>query len=177
MSTKIPPHSVHRCISLIDTVSFDMLAKFVDHHNDLIRSDNSPISVIISTEGGDMYAALAIYDLIQTSPVEIVTYGLGSVMSAGCLILSAGHKRYLYPNTFIMDHEGSFELPEGRPGDLKSHYEHTLQLHEVFDKALSKSTKKAVEDITSDFKNKTVFMTAKQAVDYGLADGIVGQDE
>ena len=70
----------------------------------LETKSNEPITVFISTTGGDCYAGLALYDALCASPCEIITVGMGRVMSMGTILLLAGDKRLAYPNTSFLWH-------------------------------------------------------------------------
>lgn len=72
-----------------------------------LSSSTKPISIVISSGGGNISHGIALYDYIQACPCRIDTYAVGAVESIALLILVAGDKRYAYANTRFMAHEGS----------------------------------------------------------------------
>ena len=137
---------------------------------------DSPIKIIINTPGGSWSHGMAIFDMIKSlrSPVEML--GIGQVMSMGTIILQAGVKRYLTPNTTFMIHDGSTTL-NGSVKTVQAWVKNEEKvLHNMYSIYLSqikkkhpKFTFKQVEDMCS----TDCIMSAREAVDLGLADGIV----
>lgn len=94
-----------------------------------------PITLIINTNGGSVYDGLALYDVLRSSPCEIVTVGMGKVMSMGCDLILAGDVKRAYPNTSFMWHTMSsetygkiFEL-EGGVKEAQRLYDRTLNIY------------------------------------------------
>ena len=74
------------------------------------REGDGPVIVRINSEGGEVYAALAIVGRLTSSPIEIITEGYGPVMSAATLILACGNKRRLSKYAWFMHHESTVKL-------------------------------------------------------------------
>lgn len=170
-----PPHNPARSILLIGEISPTTTAHMFEKITEYSQSSSDPICVVLSTEGGSVYDAFAMYDLIRTSPVPIWTYGLGCVMSAGTLVLAAGHKRMLYPNCWLMDHEASFSEASQKGSELRAAIEHNEDLTERMYVLYSKHTKQSISKLKDDFVKKTVYFSAEEALEYGFVDGIVGK--
>ena len=136
-----------------------------------------PFELIISTPGGTAVDMFSIYDVMRQveEKCEIHTYGLGRVMSAGVVLLAAGTKgkRKIGANCRVMihsvigGHHGSIE-------NLENEMEEVRWIQEQYNKALCAET-----DLTPRIlkkllaRNVNVYLTAQEAVEYGIADIIV----
>ena len=89
------------------------------------------IEVVISSPGGSLYDALAIYDVIRQLDVPVTTKAYGRAMSAATLVLIAGDKRIITPYTQIMVHPGSGNL-EGNPEELNAGARHVKHIQNKF---------------------------------------------
>jgi len=172
--TQFPPHNPSRSILLIGEVGPSTTSQLFERIAELAQQNDDPICVVISTEGGSVYDAFAIYDLIKLSPIPIWTYGLGCVMSAGTLILAAGAKRMLYPNCWLMDHEATFPEVAQKSSELKAARRHSEDISEKMYQLYADCTGNSVEKLKEDFTKKTVYFSAEEAKSYGFVDGIVG---
>ena len=136
-----------------------------------------PFELIISTPGGTAVDMFSIYDMMRQiqDDCEIHTYGLGRVMSAGVILLAAGTKgkRKIRANCRVMihsvigGHHGSIE-------NLENEMEEVRWIQQQYNKALCDETHltpKLLKRLLS--KNVNVYLTAQEAVDYGIADIIV----
>ena len=133
---------------------------------------SSPIHVVIDSNGGDIYSALSIYDLIKCSPCVVFTIGKRLVMSAAVLLLAGGQKgqRLVYPNTQVMIHGGSIGV-YGKEVDAEDSFVHLKGISPTFDKLLCKNTKltnKRLDDMKA--SGRDFYFTAKEAVEVGIAD-------
>jgi ATP-dependent Clp endopeptidase proteolytic subunit ClpP len=136
-----------------------------------------PIDFYISTWGGDARGMFAIYDIMRTvrEACDIKTYGLGKVMSAGVLLLAAGTKgqRKIGKNCRIMLHSIRGDQ-WGALHNLENEMEEMRWIQEQHIEALVQET-----DITKRHLKKlldrkvNVYLDAKEAVEYGIADIIV----
>ncbi len=99
------------------------------------QNPDLPVTLIINTIGGSVYDGLALYDVLRASPCQIITIGIGKVMSMGCDLLLAGDVKKAYPNTTFMWHTMSsetvgklFEL-EGGMKEAQRVYDQTLEIY------------------------------------------------
>lgn len=174
---RVPPHNPKRSILLFGEVDTDMTKHLAEQIAVLLKEDDkTPICVVVNTEGGGVYESFAMHDLIRACPVPIHTYGLGTVMSAGTIILAAGRKRYAYPNCWIMAHEPWFVGSELRAGELKADLMHNEKLSMVFYGLYSKYCQKPVDIIENDLNGRTIYFNAGEAKKYGFVDDIVDID-
>lgn len=158
-------------ILLSDTVSeymYDTLLKGLAVLNQ--AADTKEITIILNTGGGDLYQALAIYDLIKKNkyPVDIVCQGL--CMSAGTLILQAARKRISDPHCQHMVHYG-YEWSGGEARTARRANEHYQKLEETVCKIYANRTKQTIEKMDA-LLDRDTFMTAQEALDVGLIDEI-----
>ena len=136
-----------------------------------------PIEIIVSTNGGNADDMFAIYDAMRyiREEVEIETFGLGKVMSAGTLILAAGTKgkRKIGRHCRVMIHSvigGSV----GPMHQLDNEMKEVKAIQEAYIKAICEETNLTERKLRSLLKKKVnIYLTAEEAVEHGFADIIV----
>jgi len=133
-----------------------------------------PIELFISSYGGTIYDALALYDIINTIRCPIHTFGYGKVMSAAPLLLAAGDKdcRWVAANVTLMHHDWSEEI-EGRGEKLKADVKHSEALGKRWTELLanhSNQTFKWWNDRAK--KSADFYFGADEAIEWGIADAI-----
>ena len=131
------------------------------------------ISFYINSPGGSVTAGMAIYDTMQFVKCDVSTICLGMAASMGAFLLAAGTKgkRYALPHSEIMIHQplgGS----KGQVSDILIQTELLLRTRQTLNELLAANTGKTVEEIARDTERDN-FMTAKQALEYGLIDKII----
>ena len=131
------------------------------------------ISFYINSPGGSVTAGMAIYDTMQFVKCDVSTICLGMAASMGAFLLAAGAKgkRIALPHSEIMIHQplgGS----KGQVSDVLIHTNLLLRTRATLNELLSKNTGKSVEEIARDTERDN-FMTAEQALEYGLIDKII----
>ena len=137
---------------------------------------NDPIELVISTTGGSAHDMFTLYDTMRLirEECEIVTVGLGKVMSAGVLLLAAGTKgtRKIGKNCRVMIH-GVIGGHVGSIHNLENEMDEVRWMQEQYISALVSET-----DMTKRFLKKliqrkvNVYLTAEEAVQYGIADEV-----
>lgn len=163
-----------RRIVVSGSIKEDTGAQFLEQMTALEYSDHTkPITVYVDTYGGSVDAALLMYDVIKTCSCPINTVGMGKVMSAGVLLLAAGDKgyRYISPNTRVMIHEVSSGV-RGTVSEMDNAINESRRLQEVYIKILAKNTGKSLSQIKKDI-TVDKFMTAQEAIKYGIADKVL----
>jgi ATP-dependent Clp protease protease subunit len=135
------------------------------------------INIYINSPGGSVYAGLAIYDTMQFIKPDVVTTCVGIAMSMGALILAGGKKgkRFSLPNAKILIHQlsGGFQGPAA---DIEIHAREALSLRTRLDEILAEHTGQTLEKVSSD-TDRDYFMTAGEALDYGLIDEVISHRE
>ena len=131
------------------------------------------ISLYINSPGGEVYAGLAIYDTMQFIRPAVQTICFGMAMSMAAVLLAAGApgKRLALPNTKVMIHQGSAGF-QGQPTDIEIHAREVLDLRRRMDEVLAHHTGRTIDEIHLDTERDR-FMSADEARDYGLVDGVV----
>jgi len=131
------------------------------------------IKIYVNSPGGSVSAGLAIYDTMQYVKPDVSTICVGMAGSMAAIILAGGAsgKRLALPNSEIMIHQ-VMGGAEGQATDVKIRAEHILKVKEKLDKILVKHTNKTLTQIEKD-TDRDKFMSADEAVDYGLIDKII----
>ena len=131
------------------------------------------ISIYINSPGGSVSAGLAIYDTMQYIKSPVSTICVGRAASMGAFLLAAGEKgkRYALPNADVMIHQ-PLGGTQGQASDIKIQAEKILQTRELLNKILAERTGQDLERISLD-TDRDYYMSAKEAVDYGLIDKII----
>ncbi|MDY4047342.1 ATP-dependent Clp endopeptidase proteolytic subunit ClpP [Negativibacillus massiliensis] len=137
------------------------------------QDPDKEISLYINSPGGSVTAGLAIYDTIQYIKCDVSTICMGMAASMGAFLLSAGTKgkRLALPNSTIMIHQPSGGA-QGQATDMRIHTEWILDTKKRLNKMLSEATGQPLEVIERDTERDN-FMTARQALEYGLIDKII----
>ncbi len=131
------------------------------------------ISFYINSPGGSVTAGMAIYDTMQFVKCDVTTICIGMAASMGAFLLAAGTKgkRLALPHSEIMIHQPSGGA-QGQCSDIKIRADLMLRTRDTLNKILSERTGKPIETIERDTERDN-FMTATQALEYGLIDRII----
>ena len=153
----------------------DDVANIIEAQLLFLESQDSErdIQIYLNTPGGYVHAGLGIYDTMQFVKCDVSTICLGMAASMGAFLLAAGAKgkRIALPHSEIMIHQplgGS----QGQVSDVLIHTELLLRTRATLNELLAQNTGKTVEEIARDTERDN-FMTAKQALEYGLIDKII----
>lgn len=137
------------------------------------QDKKSDIKLYLNTPGGMVTAGMAIYDTIQhvASPVSTICVGIAASM--GAVLLAAGEKgkRFILPNAEVMLHQ-VMGGAEGQASDVKIRAEHILKIKDRLNKILASHTGQPIKKIESD-TDRDYYMSAEEAVKYGLVDKII----
>ncbi len=167
-----------RIIFLLGEVE-DHMANLVVAQLLFLESENpeKDISLYINSPGGVVTAGLAIYDTMQFIKPDVSTLCIGQAASAAALLLCAGAdgKRFCLPNSRVMIHQplGGYR---GQATDIEIHARETLAVRERLNSIMAKHTKKTPDQIMRDTERDN-FMSATQAVEYGLVDKVLHDRE
>ncbi|ABR36112.1 ATP-dependent Clp endopeptidase proteolytic subunit ClpP [Clostridium beijerinckii] len=165
-----------RIIMLSDQVS-DSTASIITSQLLFLESENpdGDIHFYINSPGGSITAGMAIYDTMQYIKPDVSTICLGLAASMGSFLLAAGApgKRYALPNSEILIHQPSVHGGfQGQATDIRIHTEWLLKTKNKINKIYSEKTKKPIEEIERDME-RDYFMSAKEALSYGIIDKIL----
>jgi ATP-dependent Clp protease protease subunit len=133
----------------------------------------APIQMYISSPGGVVYAGMGIYDTMKMIPNQISTVAVGFTASFGTVLLTAGTKghRYALPNATIHMHQ-PLGGAQGQASDIEIQANEILRLKKRLNEILFESTGQPIEKIVQD-TNRDLYLTAPDAVTYGLVDHIL----
>lgn len=140
-----------------------------------LESDNpdKDIYLYINSPGGAVTAGMAIYDTMRFIKPDVSTVCMGQAASMGAFLLAGGAqgKRFCLPNSRVMIHQplGGFQ---GQASDFEIHARQILDIKERLNRMLAENTGKPYEQVAQD-TDRDYFMSAQQAVDYGVVDGIL----
>ncbi len=131
------------------------------------------INLYINSPGGSITAGMAIYDTMQYIKCDVSTICVGLAASMGAFLLAAGAKgkRKCLPNSEILIHQ-PLGGAQGQATDIKIQAERIIQIKQTLNRILSERTGQSIEKITADTE-RDKFMTAQQALEYGLIDVII----
>ncbi len=131
------------------------------------------IHLYINSPGGMVTAGFAIYDTMQYIKCDVSTTCIGLAASMGAFLLAGGAKgkRYATPNAEIMIHQPSGGA-KGQATDIQIVAENILQTKKRLNEILSENTGQPYEVIAEDTERDN-YMTAEEAVKYGLIDSII----
>ena len=138
---------------------------------------DADVQLYVNSPGGSISAGMAIYDTMQFITYDVATYCIGQCASMGAVLLTAGakEKRYALPNSRIMIHQPLAGM-EGTAEDILIHAKELKRIKQRMNQILLKHTGRELEQIESD-TDRDRFMTASEAMEYGLIDQVVDRME
>ena len=144
------------------------------------QDPDKDINLYINSPGGSISAGMAIYDTMQFVKCDVATTCIGMAASMGAFLLSSGAKgkRFALPNSEIMIHQpliggGGFQ---GQATDIRIRSEWLQRTKDKMNRMLAENTGKPLEQVQQDTERDN-FMTAEEAVAYGLVDKIITHHE
>jgi ATP-dependent Clp protease protease subunit len=131
------------------------------------------IYLYINSPGGVVTAGMSIYDTMNYIKPDVVTICMGQAASMGAFLLSSGEKgkRFALPHARIMIHQ-PLGGAQGQATDIEIHAKEILRMKKELNSILAKNTGQSVRKITADTERDN-FMSAKEAVEYGLIDKVL----
>ena len=134
---------------------------------------NKDISLYINSPGGSVTAGMAIYDTMQYIKCDVSTICLGMAASMGAFLLAGGTKgkRFALPNAEVMIHQPSGGA-KGQATDIQITAENILKTKKKLNEILAANTGKTYEQVAADTE-RDYYMSAEEALAYGLIDGVI----
>ena len=166
-------------------IEFSMAGHFIKNLNILMSRNTDPILIHMKTCGGYWEEGMAIYDAIASCPNKTTILNYNHARSMSSIIFQAANKRVMMPHSTFMFHEGDVAF-SGTPKMLRSfHSQEAVALDIMLDiyaesmKKKGKMSKSRPDTIrrwlvTQMDKKEDVFLSAKEAVEYGFADEVFG---
>lgn len=133
------------------------------------------ITFYINSQGGSIYDGMAIYDTMRFVKCDIQTVGVGMQASMGAILLSSGTKgkRLLLPHSKVMIHQPTSGT-KGRITDMEIDLKEGLKAKKLLNEILAKNTGQKLSKIEIDVE-RDYWMSAEEAVEYGLADKVISK--
>ena len=153
-----------------DTVANTVIAQLLFLES---QKDDEDIYLYINSPGGVVTAGLAIYDTMQFIKPDVVTICIGQAASMAAVLLAAGTKgkRFSLPHSRIIIHQPIGGI-HGQARDIEIHAKEILRIKQTLNEILSKHTNQPIEKIEQD-TDRDNFMTAEEALKYGIIDKII----
>ena len=136
---------------------------------------NEDIFLYINSPGGSITSGMSIYDTMNFIKSKVITIGIGMTASMAAFLLSSGNIRYALPNTEVMIHQ-PLGGAQGQATDIKIAAERIIKLKEKLNQILAKNTNQPLEKIYNDTERDN-FLSANEALEYGLIDKIIEKNE
>ena len=137
------------------------------------QDPSKDISLYINSPGGSVTAGMSIFDTMQYIKCDVSTICMGMAASMGAFLLAAGAKgkRLSLPNSDIMIHQPSGGA-QGQATDIMIHADHIIRTKKKLNTILAERTGQPYDVIAKDTERDN-FMTAQEALEYGLIDKII----
>jgi ATP-dependent Clp protease protease subunit len=165
---------VDRIVMLSDEVN-DVTASLVIAQMLFLEMQDADqdISFYINSPGGSITSGLAIYDTMNYIKCDVSTICVGMAASMGAFLLSSGAKgkRFALPNSEIMIHQPLGGM-QGQATDIKIQADRIIQVKRKLNEILAKNCGRPVEDLERDTERDN-FMTAEEALAYGIVDKVI----
>ena len=162
-------------IIFIGTEINDQVANAVVAQLIFLRAEDpkKDISIYINSPGGVISSGLAIYDTIRFLGIDVNTYCIGQAASMAALLLCAGSKgkRFALPNSRIMLHQPYGGIT-GSSADIHIQAKEIIRNKYLLSEIIAEHTKQPLEKVIDD-SERDFFMSANQALNYGLIDKVV----
>ncbi|MFC1676276.1 ClpP family protease [Planctomycetota bacterium] len=168
----------NRIVFLIGEISYaratEVIMKMLYLDN---KKPGSEISLYVNSPGGSVDDTMAIYDTMRFVSSPISTYCIGRAQSGAAVILAAGAKgkRHSLPHAKVMLHQ-PWGGVTGQASDIKIQAEEILKAKDVINELLSKHTGQPIEKIAAETERDR-YMTAEEALEYGLIDEVLHEPE
>ena len=155
-------------VDLIRTIC-NVLLKWEIEDKDIPIKKRVPIKMQIATVGGDISIGLFLIEIMESMTTPIITIVTGATYSMGSLIACAGHKRYMFKSGTLLHHYGR------STADSISLEEYIKKLQDKANDIVCKHSKLTKEEYVIKIREEW-YMFADEAKQYGLIDGIIGED-
>jgi len=138
------------------------------------EDSSKPIYLYINSPGGSVTAGLAIYDTIQYVKSDVVTICVGLAASMGAFLLGAGTKgkRLALPHSRIMIHQPLGGTSQRQASDIEIEAREILRIKDMLNQSMADMTGQELAKIEKD-TDRDYFMSAAEAVEYGLIDRVI----
>ena len=158
----------------IDESLVDMSMQIIQWNSedkDKNQEDKIPIKIYINSNGGCLTSVMNFINLIKLSKTPVYTIAMAKAYSSGGLLLMAGHKRFVFPDTTCLIHNGSTGA-YGDTGKVMDNLEFTQKLEERVKKYILSNTKISIKQYEKNYR-RDWWLFAEECIDIGVADVII----
>jgi len=157
----------------------DMLSNLVVSQLLFLENENpeAPIQLFINSPGGSVTSGLAIFDTMNFIKPAVHTFCMGQAASMGAFLLGAGEPghRYILPSARVMIHQPLISGGlSGQATDIEIHAREIIKMREQLERVIAQYTGKTLEQVHLDCERDR-YMSAQEAVEYGMVDQIVAK--
>lgn len=143
----------------------------------LAAKNSDPITVYLSTFGGDVYSSFAMYDAIRLCPTHVTVRVYGKAMSAGTFILQAADHRVATASSRLMIHHGTLYIGESTHTGLEDELRESKALNAVYESVylerMRASNPSVTEKRLKQLLSRDTYLSAHEALTLGLIDEVV----
>jgi ATP-dependent Clp protease protease subunit len=164
-----------RRIFLFETIDAQSAKSIIAQLQHLDDVSDDPITLVISSPGGEISAGFAILDAMRSIQSPIYTVGTGMVASMAAVLLACGDKRYATPLTCVMVHQ-PLGGAMGQASDIEITARQILKLKDLLNTMLAEKMGKSVEDVAK-LTDRDTYLDAQEALAHGLIDEITPYQE
>lgn len=185
-STEVEQLELHLKYSFEEHVNFKTrtirLNRYIDEEaldlidaalTELESHNRQPITIRITSEGGDAEIGLGIVGRMKRSKCRIITEGYGRVQSAATLIFAAGNKRLISKYCIFMWHEALYDVSEGRHAEVKAKIAEIEREEHLWAEWMAEFSKKPKKFYYEEAKHTDKYWSPEQLVEFGIADEII----
>jgi ATP-dependent Clp protease protease subunit len=164
----------NRLVFLTEPITDQVAAEVIQELLCLSGISSEDITLVINSPGGSVTAGLAIYDTMQGLSCDVSTVCMGLAASMGAFLLAAGTrgKRFAMPNSEVMIHQ-VMGGASGQAVDVQIAAQRISRIKDTLNQLLAEFTGQPLDRIRQD-TDRDYYMTAREAVEYGMVDGIRG---
>ncbi|MDR1537708.1 MAG: ATP-dependent Clp endopeptidase proteolytic subunit ClpP [Clostridiales bacterium] len=139
------------------------------------EAPDKDINFYINSPGGSVTSGMAIYDTMRYIKSDVSTICVGIAASMGAFLLAGGEKgkRFALPNAEILIHQ-PMGGTRGQATDIQIHAEHIIRTRQKMNEILAANTGKSLEEVIRD-TDRDYYMTAEEALSYGIIDRIISR--
>ena len=133
------------------------------------------ITIYINSPGGEVISGLAVYNYISMMKAPVKTVCTGTAASMGAILFLAGKTRLMLPHTRLMIHDPSYshnDIGGRKPHEIQQELDKLNETREALARIIAEKTGKSIEEIYEVTVSDS-FYSAKEAIDFGLATGIM----
>lgn len=166
----------NRMLYFTGEVDLDKAKSACRHLEYMASVNDEPITIVLNSVGGEVYAGLLLYntikDIIDNRGIDINIEARGLVASVATIVLQAGSKRLSAKRTRFLLHE-VMHWSYGKSSELEEESKEVKTVNRMLAEILAERSGKKTETILKDIKKKEFWMSAEDALSYGLIDEVV----